>query len=273
MSRRFALLLSVTALAFVAALIMSCGGSSKSGSTPCTGGPYNVVGPWQITVTDTGGASTTGYGAIDSSGLALFFDNSAPQSTGDTVELPIITGACSFSGNVTAYAEPGGPNSGSVITDTITGNVTSSSAITGSFTGTGGNPSGTISATPFSPLTGSVTAISGSMLGEAEGAVNSQGILISVVFSPSGSNHSMTFATPNNVGCIVNGTFTEQGTSNVFDVSMTFSNTGCALSGTVTGIGFESNTDYFNFNSGAAGTYLYADILNSSNSFVMEFFP
>jgi len=55
---------------------------------------------------------------------------------------------------------------------------------------------------------------------------------------------------------------------------MSFSTNGgrCAASGALSGIGFESDTDYFGFNGGVAGTYLYADILASSNTFVLEIF-
>lgn len=271
MSGKLSLVFSLIALALVSVLVISCGSSFKPPVQPCTGGPYNIVGTWQITVNDAGGGSINGFGAIDSSGLALFFDNSAPNNSGDTIEMPTLTGACSFSGNTTAYPEPGGPNSGLVVTAATIGNVNSSSSISGTFTGTPGNPSGTISLTPFAPLTGSPAPFSGSFFGQAQGAINLQGVLVSVVFAPTGTGAGMTFGSPNNVGCMVNGSFTEQSTTNVFDVSMTFS-AGCAFTGTVTGIGFESDSDYFNFNGGAAGTYLYADMLNSSNTFVMEFF-
>jgi hypothetical protein len=267
---RFVLIFSFAALLLMAALTISCG--SSSGTQPCTGGPYNAVGNWQMTVTDAGGAgSLTMYGAIDAAGLALFFDNSTSAGTGDSAQLPAISGSCSFSGNITAYAEPGGPDSGSVVTDSSQGNVTSNSALKGTFSG---SASGTFSATAFSPLTGSATALSGGRTGSVQGALNGQAVLLPLTFTPAGSNNSMTFTT-NQVlsqNCSVTGTLTQLGTNNVFDVSITFAGTSCAITGTFSGIGFESGTDYFDINGGNQETYLYADILDSGNTFVMEIF-
>src|SRR5208282_2878607 len=56
MSRR--IVLSLSCLFLIGALAVSCG-SSNSSSKACTGGPYNVVGNWQLTVTDTGGSPVT----------------------------------------------------------------------------------------------------------------------------------------------------------------------------------------------------------------------
>jgi len=259
-------LLSLAFLVFIAAVSIGCGSSSNN-TTACTGGPYNVVGPWQITV-NTSSGMVKGYGAIDSAGLALFFDNSQPGSAGDTLQMPTLTGACSFSGNVTDYPEPGGPSSGMVLTDAVQGNVTSTTAISGTLTG---SPTGTVSLTSFSPLTGSVTAVSGAKTGVVQGAFNGQPVLLSLTFTPSGTSNNMNFTTTNLAGCEANGTFTEQGTSNVFDVSITLMPT-CPITGTFTGIGFESSSDYFNLNGGNADTYLYADILDTANTFVMEIY-
>jgi hypothetical protein len=46
----------------------------------------------------------------------------------------------------------------------------------------------------------------------------------------------------------------------------------CPITGTFTGIGFESSADYFGLNGGHADTYLYADILDGTSTFVVEFF-
>jgi hypothetical protein len=257
-------MLAVALLVFIATLSIGCGSSNPT--TVCTG-PYNVVGPWQITV-NTSSATVKGYGAIDSAGLALFFDNTQPGSAGDTLQMPTLTGACSFSGNVTEYSEPGGPRSGVVLTDAVEGNVTSSTAISGTLTG---SPTGTVSLTSFSPLPGAVAAVSGAKTGAVQGTFNSQPVLLALTFTPSGTNNGMTFTTTNLAGCEANGTFTQQGTSNVFDVSITLMPT-CPITGTFTGIGFESSSDYFNLNGGSADTYLYANILDSSNTFVMEIF-
>lgn len=275
MSRKLVLLSAFVSLVLIAVLTISCGGSSNSNlQQGCSGGPYNVVGDWQITISDNGGGSASGYGAIDASGLALFFDNSqATASTGDTVQLPKITGACSYSGNLIAYAEPGGPSSGSMITDTAQGNVTSATAIKGTFTGSGSNPSGTFTLTPLTALTGSPSAISGPKTLSVQGALNGQPVLLPLTsFSPTGTNASMSFTSTVVALCGATGTFTQVNTANVFDVSITLSGTGCGLTGTFTGIGFESSTDYFKMNASSPDTYLYADILDSTNTFVMEFY-
>lgn len=265
---RFAVLSSFVVLAAVAAITISCGSSTPTTTKACTGGPFDVVGPWQITVSGNGGGTVTGFGGIDSAGQALFFDTLEPNSAGDTLQMPVITGACSFSGNLSAYGEPGGPNNGSIITDAVQGNVNTATSISGTFSG---NSSGTVSVVPLSPLAGSVTAVTGSMIGEAVGAINSQSIFLVLSFTQSGSNSSMSFTTTNLAGCEANGTFTEQGTTDVFDVSITYQ-AGCPIVGTFTGIGIESDTDYFGLNGNLAGTYLYADILANTNTFVLEIF-
>jgi len=273
MPSKFLLTLSFVCLVLVAALTMSCG---SSGAKPCTGGPYNVVGDWRLTVTDTGGVPLTMYGAIDSAGLALFFDNSLGDS-GDTAELPVMTGTCAISGNVTAYAEPGGPISGTSSVEAAQGNVISDSAFTGTFTGA---VSGTFSAVSSTPIT-AVTAVTGGKTGVIiQGPANGQPVLLPLTFSGGGSGNLMimNFTTTNLAGCEASGTFTEVGTSNelealnVFDVSITLQPT-CPVTGTFTGLGFESSTDYFGLNPGGnADTYLYADILDGTNSFVMEIY-
>ena len=276
MLRKFAWFVTLASLAVIGTLALSCG-SSSTPAKACTG-TYNVVGDWQIAVTDTNSlTSLTEYGAIDASGLALFFDNTQPAGSGDSAELPTLSGSCSFSGNVNAYPEPGGPNAGPTITDAAQGNVTSNVAFAGTFTGTGNNPSGTFTGTPFSPLTGAVAALSGAKTGAVQGTINGQPVVLPLIFTPSGTINSMSFTTnaaldPN---CSVSGTFTAVGTNNVFDVSMTFTSiggAGCAITGTFTGLGFESSSDYFSLNNKSAETYLYADVLASSNTFVMEIF-
>ncbi len=273
MLRKIILLSSLLSLALIAAITLSCGNSSSSTNTACTGGPYNVVGNWQVSLTSSGGSDTL-YGAIDSAGLALAFDNnSVQQSTGDTIQLPTITGACSFSGTVNAYAEPT-PVAQTPLSLTASGNVTSATSITGSYSG---SATGTFTAASFKPLTGSVSALSGTVTGEGEGAPNGMPVLYPFTFTPTavGTNSNMSFTTSLALSptCTVSGTFTQVTTANVFDVSITFAGTTCALTGTFTGLGFESSTDYFGFTTTgtAVGPFLYADILASSNTFVMEF--
>jgi len=258
MLRKSVMWLSIVSLGLIGAFFLGCGSSSKAPNTACTGGPYDVVGDWQITVSATGTAAVTGYGAIDSAGLALFFD-----SSGDTLQLPALTGACSYTGSIIAYPEP---NSGfSTVTDSITGNVTSASAITGTFSGTS---SGTISAATFLPLTGSVAPLSGPMIAELEGGTD----ILTVTMTPATGNN-MTFTGSDTFGCTVSGSFTQVASSNVFDVSYTYSGGDSCAASTSTGIGFESSSDYFGFDGDAATTYFYADILATSGPFVLEFFP
>lgn len=272
MCRKFWLPVSAVCLVAWCATAMGCGSSNKTSS--CTGGPYNVVGNWQITVSQTSGASVTGYGAIDSAGLTMFFDNSPANGSGDTLEMPKITGSCSFSGNLTEFSEPGGPFSGQSVVDTTQGNVTSASAIKGTFTANG-TPKGSFSASTFSPLTGTVSGVVGSKTGEVQGMINGQSLVLPLTFAASGTGDSMSF-TGSTLNCSVTGTFTQVRTANVFDVSVTFSNNGgnsCGLRNNFTGIGFESNSDYFGFHGNdSSDTYLYADIQASSNTFVMEIF-
>jgi hypothetical protein len=273
MLRKVILLLSLASLALIAAVTISCGNSSSTNSTACSGGPYDVVGNWQVNLTSSGGSDTF-YGAIDSAGLALAFDNNSAQlSTGDTLQLPTLTGACSFSGTATAYAEPTGV-ARSPLALTAQGNVASATSFTASYSGPA---TGSFTAASFKPLTGSVTALSGTLTGEAEGAPNGKPVLYPFTFTPTavGTNSNMNFTTSLALSptCTVSGTFTQVTTANVFDVSITFAGTTCALTGTFTGLGFESSTDYFGFTTGTASTgpFLYADILASSNTFVMEF--
>jgi hypothetical protein len=247
---RNSVFLSFIFLALLGVVTMSCGGSSGSGGG--NNGPYNVVGDWQVNFSAGVGATTFGYGAIDSSGLGAFFDTS-----GNIVQLPMITGAKSFSGNLTAYAVNGTffSNGTAVATDTAQGNVNSATSIAGTFTG---NPSGTFSVAPYAALGGSAVAISGTMNGKITGFVDT----LSLTFAPNGTFTGADFPNPQSPGCDVNGTLAQQGTSNVFDVTYNEGPGNC-LSNTQTGIAFESTTDYFNVNGGADATYLYLILLTS----------
>jgi hypothetical protein len=141
MFRNTVLSLSLLCLAAWCALAVGCGSSSSKTTTGCTGGPYNVVGDWTITITG-GGNSLSGPGVIGSAGTALFFQttNTAP-APGDTVVMPSISGACSFSGTATAYATSA--SGGGSATDTVQGSVNSATSISGSIS------NGTLS--PWSP--------------------------------------------------------------------------------------------------------------------------
>jgi hypothetical protein len=269
--RNLTLPFSFLCLTLIAAFAIGCGSNSSSlTTTGCTGGPYNVIGDWTLTVSGSGNTSS-GPGVINSSGLAVFFQTTTTvPSAGDTVVFPSITGACSFSGDGNAY---GTQATGSqVVGETVTGTVASATSITGSISD--GN---TFTLAPNSPLTGSVTALSGNTwLGQFQGTTNS--ITWNIVLTPTGSNNSMsmTGSATNHDGstCFMSGTFTEETANstnlNIFDISIGSLDGGCPLGATVTGIGFESNTDYFSMNGNAAGTYFYA--VPSTTAAVLEIY-
>ena len=250
--RKPALLLSFACLVLVCALITSCGSGNSGGGENCSGPAVDVVGDWNLDVSGSGG-SASGPGVIDSSGLAVFVQTSTSSpAPGDTVVFPTITGGSKcFSGTATAYATPA--SGGGSASQSVQGTINSSTSITGSLSN-GNN----FSLTSGSPLTGSVTALSGSdWQGEVEGAT--QPIIWDITLTPTGTGNSMNF-TGTNLACNISGTFNQEGSStanlNVFDVTVT-SAEGCPFDN-FTGIGFESSTDYFGMNGGAAGTYLYA---------------
>jgi len=246
---RFLTLLSFVFLTLLGAMTISCG-SSGSGSKDT--GPFNVVGNWQANFSADVGATTTGYGAIDSSGLGAFFDTS-----GNIVQLPSITGAKSFSGNLTAYAVNGTffPGGTVIVTDTAQGNVNSATSISGTFTG---SPSGSFSVAPFSPLGGSAVPLSGAFNGKIIGFADT----LTFTFSLGGSFTGGDFAGPGST-CNLNGTLTQQGTNNVFDITYNSASGSCTPD-TQTGIAFESKTDYFNVNGGASANYLHVILLTST---------
>ncbi len=262
MWRSFVLSAFLILCAVGCAMTVSCGGTSKSVSVDCTGGPYNVIGDWTLAVSGSGGSSTSGPGVIDSSGLAVFFQTTTtPPAPGDTVAMPRITGTCSFSGSATAYGTP--ISGGGSATDSVTGSVSSATSISGTISN--GN---SFTLTPNSPLSGSVTVPSTEMYGAVEGATSPEIFQLGL----SGSATSISVVGTNNTGCIVSGTFTQAGANNVFDVSITFSGPTCPPTN-LAGVGFESSTDYFGFsgNPQVTGTYLYA--ASSSSAFVLEIYP
>jgi hypothetical protein len=269
MLRNLAIVVSFVCLAFVSAIITSCGSSGTHLGTMCTGGPFNVVGNWQGTLT-TGGTLVNVSGVINTSGQAVFFDSDSPQTdneSGSVAVLPTITGTCSFSGNASAFGSFGA--GGGSASGTASGNVNSATSISGTVTinGTKSN----FSFSSFTPLSGSIAALSGSKGGSIQGISPS---LLPLTFQATGTGNNMSFT--NNTllsNCTTSGTFTQEGANNIFDVSITFSGTGntCPAAGTVAGLGFESNTDYFAANNNGQGTYLYA--VSSTSAFVLEVYP
>ncbi len=267
-SRRFLLALSLLSVFALGALIVSCGGSNATNIGPmsCAGPAVDVVGDWTLTFTN-GGVPVTGPGVINSSGLAVFFQTTTTVSApGDTVVLPAISGANCFSGTGVSYGTAA--SGGGTASDTVQGTVNSTSSITGSITN--GN---TFSMASASPLTGPVAAPSGSMLAEIEGGATAA--IWQLTFVPSGVGSSMSFSGTDGQSCSVSGSFNQEGgdlsTLNVFDTSMTFSGT-CPDTGvdTVTGLGFESSSDYFDMNGNNGGTYLYS--ASSSSALVFEIY-
>jgi len=262
--RKLVMLLSFASLVLLCVVTISCGGSSSSTSTSCSGPAVDVVGDWMLNLTGSGG-SASGPGVINSSGLAVFFQTGG-STPGDTVVMPAITGGekC-FSGTVTAYGTPA--TGGGAASQSVQGTINSSSSITGSLSN-GEN----LSLASSSPFTGPVTALSGSGWdGEIEGYTGLDNSF-RMTFAPTGTNANMNFSGSSNL-CDINGTFTQETENssgvNVFDVSITYSQ-GIGCPANVTGIGFESSADYFNMNGGAAGTYFYA--ASSSSASVLEIF-
>jgi len=264
--RKLFLSFSFVILAFLCAVLTNCGSSSGSGGGGTGGGPYDVVGNWQTNVNTSVGAIPF-VGVINSHGQALLFGDAIPDMqdisyVGDTWEMPTITGASSFSGTTFLYAALGSqlPGGGTVEIVSMQGKVNSATSITGQ------NSNGSFTLKAFSPLTGSVTAFSG----RTSGYFDANGF--DLTFTPTGSGQSMSVTGSNTFGCDVSGTFAQDGSNNVFDVSMTITGTvDCPITGSMTGLGFESNSDYFNINEWRPGTYLYADMLGST-PFVFEIY-
>ena len=203
-------------------------------------------------------------GVINSSGQAVFFQTSDP-TPGDVLVLPTITGTCSFSGTALAYGTPasgGGSDSG-----TVQGTVSSDESITATIA-SGNN----LSLSSASPEKGLITALSsGGWNGQVEGSTNAD--LWDLEFTPTGENASMSVSGTNHQGCSIEGTFNQEGGDasalNVFDVSLNFVLDNCPYT-SISGLGFESSTDYFDLDGGRAGTYLYA--VSSDSAFVLEIY-
>jgi len=267
---KFAPFICIASLVLIAAMTISCGSSSSATKPTCTGGPYDVVGVWNTDLY-TSGVYPVEAGVINQAGLALFFDNA-----GDENIMTGITGACSFSDNLildigliaygvggTSYSYP------------VQGNVQPGPVITGTIS----EPSGSQSFvyTPYQPFTPTALNSSMAVVDESSPIACHTTYCVQVQVVPSGTGNSadMTLSGTDGFNCYVSGTFTQEGSNaanlNVFDVSLTFTGTGCQVAGTITGLGFESPADYFNFSDNPSGTFLYAMSANSAN--VFEFCP
>ncbi len=260
MARTCLFWISLISLTALAGFTLACGGSSNTPPpTACTG-TFNVIGDWQGTATE-GTSSDPLVGVINSSGHAVFFD-----SVADIAVLPGITGACSFSGTLTAYASLESPGGVQTVPGTATGNVNSATSITGSDVANGTTTA--LSFSTYTPLS-TLTPVSGNTSAFVEGQVQD---LLSLAVG--GTTSSITFSGSGvESGCTVNGTLTEEGANNVYDVTYDISGTNAGCTGNLTGVGFESSSDLF-VGSNNPGTYVYAIITSGTSApFVVEIVP
>jgi len=274
---RVALLVSFTGLVLIGAMTISCGSSSSPTKTTCTGGPYDVVGDWAIDVGGVGGPYFPGV--INTAGLGMFFEanpRNVDLNAGSEIVIPSVTGACSFSENLTYYVTRAVLGGGGVFPYPVQGSVQSGPSISGTIS----EPDGpqTFIGIPQSPF--STTALTSSMSlvdTSAPVACLSPGcVQVQVVPSGTGNSADMTLSGTDGFNCSVSGTFTQEGSNaanlNVFDVSLTFTGTTCQVTGTIKGLGFESPSDYFDFTPyPPSGTFLYT--MSSNSADVFEFYP
>jgi len=246
MLKKLVLPAPLACLALYCAITTGCGSSSSTPPPPP--GPFNVAGNWQLSV-----SGFSGLGIINSTGQAVLLDNA-----GQTIVMPTITGANTFSGNATAYQAP--PN-GLSVGSSVSGTVSSATSISGTVTNSSGTTNFTLS--PTVPLSGVISLPSGAKTGEPMGLAN----ILQVAFASNGS-----ITGTDGVGCTVTGTVTQDHTYNVFAVTLN-STGGVGCIGNLSGLGFESSSDYFNFNGGAPDTYFYVVFLTGqAQPFAVEFF-
>jgi hypothetical protein len=271
---KFAPLICFASLVLIAAMTISCGSSSSATKATCTGGPYDMVGDWGLLFNDS--PYETWAGVINTAGLGIFFKSNTTNLVpffGSEIVIPSITGACSFSENLTYYVTPAWEGGGEVYSDPVQATVQSGPAIRGTITeGTGsdsflGLPQSVLQF-PFTP-----TALTSTMTMLDESSPVADSVTVQVIPSGTGNSADMTLSGTDGLHCNVSGTFTQEGSNaanlNVFDVSLTFTGTGCQVTGTIQGLGFESQYDYFFTLS--SGTFLYAMSGNSAN--VFDFYP
>jgi hypothetical protein len=246
-------------LFLVVLLVLAFSGSNCGSSSSHFGGmqPFNVTGTWQLNFSAIVGESNFGDGAIDSAGVAAFFDLG-----GNIYQMPAISGASTFSGPFTVNSVNGAFFTGGspVITGSAQGTVASATAIQGNFT----TPSvtGTFTAAPSAQLSGGNVPLSGAYNGKFLGFSDS----VSFNFGANGTFTGSDAPSPQLPGCGINGTLSQQGSSNVFDIAFSTTASNSCIAASETGIAFQSHSDYFNVNSGADATYFYAIMLTSSQS-------
>jgi hypothetical protein len=257
---RIVVLMSFTSLVLIGVMTVGCGNSSPVRKTACTGGPYDVAGVWSLALNNS---PVSTPGVISSAGVAAFFDRSA-----DEIVMPSITGACSFSGNLTLYI--GLINFGGATSYSAQGTVGSGPVISGTFNTSTGPQS--FVAIPYpAAFNGPPTALNGSMILVDESSPSTDRLQIQVMPSGTGNTANMTLSGTDGLNCNVTGTFTQEGSDaanlNVFDTSITFTGTGCPAMGTLTGLGFEGSEDFIGFDNNP-GPFLYA--VSSSSAEVIE---
>ena len=249
-------IVSCLSVLVLCAFAVSCGGSSSTSTTQCTTGPFNIVGDWRGSFMNGTGSDSL-VGVISSSGKNAFVDNLA-----DIAVFSSLTGTCSFTDTLSVYAsqQSGTPGSAS---GAAQGNVASAASFSGS--SAVNNTNATFNFATYTPIT-TVAALSGNMTGTVEGPA---GDLLTLALGGTSSN--ITFSgTDIGTSCAVNGTFVQEGTSNVYDVTYNIVAGGTCTAAALTGLGFESTSDLLNANGGALGTYLYGIIPTATAPFVVE---
>lgn len=249
-SLKYLVLLAVAAL-------VGCGGgggssSSSTGTNPVT---YDIQGTWSGTYNISGGTANPVTAEIAQRGYGFFYDN-----TGVVYVLPTLDGGPVLSGTLTAYAPVGYTfqNGQTMEQFSVTGSV-SNTTISGTFSGNG--ETGSFSLTATTSFTGTPSIIAGQWQGYYAGTSSSA---VDITMNADGS-----FSGSDAFGCTITGIMTQIQSANLFQVTADSSGNGCA--GPLSGLAFESTSDYFNLFGGASGTYYYVGVSNTSNAFVAEF--
>jgi len=263
---KFVPFICLASLVLIAAMTISCGSSSSATKPTCTGGPYDMVGDWGLLFDNSPYESWAGV--INTVGLGIFFKSNTTNLVpffGSELVIPNITGACSFSENLTYYVTRAWEGGGEVYSDPVQGTVQSGPAIRATITE--GTYSDSFLGLPQSPFT--PTALTSTMTIFDESSPVGDLVTAQVIPSGTGNSADMTLSGTDGLNCNVSGTFTQEGSNaanlNVFDVSLTFTGTGCQVTGTIQGLGFESQYPYFFSN--ASGTFLYAMSADSADVF------
>jgi hypothetical protein len=244
----------------VTVLLAGCGGgggSSGSGSSSM-GDPvtYDIQSTWSGSYSISGEPADVPVTAvIAQSGYGFFYD-----SNGDVYVLPTLDGGPILSGTLTAYAPKGTtfPDGKATEQFQVTGSV-SNTTISGTFSGNG--ETGSFSLATFTSFTGTPSIIAGQWQGYYVGTTSSA---VDITMNTNGS-----FTGSDADGCTISGSLTEIQSTNIFQVSVNSVGAGCA--GQLSGLAFESSSDYNNLFGGAMGTYYYVGASNANSAFVAAF--